>query len=88
MLLQLVTVTATIIAKMILKLLHQGIDLSPCRTSLALQDESIQDHTENNAGEKPNHQPVGEHLIGHISTPHRNARGSALIIVKSPHHQY
>ena len=53
------------ITEMILELLHQDIDFAFRGSSPALQDETIHGHAEDDAGEKPDHQPIGEHLIGH-----------------------
>jgi hypothetical protein len=57
---------------MVLELLDQRIDLSPCGPSPMLQGESIHHCTEDDTGEKPEHQPIGEHLIRH--PPHLPAR--------------
>src|SRR5882724_4422959 len=66
--LHLFAVSPTRIAEVVLKLLHQGVDLAPSRASVLLQDESIHHHTKDDTGEKPDHQPIGEHLIGHTLT--------------------
>src|SRR6266850_5105288 len=66
--LHLFAVSPTRIAEVVLKLLHQCVDLAPSRASVPLQDESIHHYTEDDTGEKPDHQPIGEHLIGHTLT--------------------
>jgi hypothetical protein len=50
---------------MVLKLLHQCVDLAPSRASVPLQDESVNHYTEDYTGEKTDHQPISEHLRGH-----------------------
>src|SRR6266699_434783 len=54
------------VAEMILKLLHEDIDFAFHGSSAALQDETIHGHAEDDAGEKPDHQPISEHLVGHV----------------------
>jgi hypothetical protein len=59
-------IPSTCVAEMILKLLDKCVNLSPSRASMPLQDTPIRRHTEDNTTEKSDHQPIGEHLIGHI----------------------
>jgi hypothetical protein len=54
------------VAEMILELLHEDVDFAFRGSSPALQDETIHGHAEDDAGEKPDHQPIGEHLVGHV----------------------
>jgi len=61
-------VASTCIAEMILELLHERVDFSPCRPSAALGGESIYHRAENNTGKKSKHQAIGEHLIRHSLT--------------------
>src|SRR5918911_3096254 len=59
------TIPSACIAEMILKLLHQGVDLTPRRSSPALQNETIHHYAEEDAGQKSDHEAIGEYLVGH-----------------------
>jgi hypothetical protein len=63
--LHLIIVSPTRIAEMVLELLHECVNLSSCGPSTALHGKSINYRTKDNTREKPDHQPIGKHLIGH-----------------------
>jgi hypothetical protein len=50
---------------MILELLYQGVDFASGGPPSPLQDKTIDYSTEDDPGQETNHEPIGEHLIGH-----------------------
>jgi hypothetical protein len=62
---KLFVIAATSVTKMILELLHQRVYFAPGRPPSTLQDKTVYYSTEDDTGQETNHEPIGEHLIGH-----------------------